>query len=72
MDQNELRNTAYRIASSNSLCASLSTEQLETINDDDLMDLAWEPFENWAAGEMREHIDRMAQDIIDAFSSVVT
>lgn len=72
MNYDELRDKAYRIATANSTCETLSYEDFQNIPDVELEAIYWEPFEHWTAGETREHIDRMAQDIIDAFTSLVT
>jgi len=63
----EVRNAAYEIACSNSLTESITYDELQKISDEDLMAIAWEPFENWDASDLHCHIAQIARAIIDAF-----
>ncbi len=67
MTENEIRDQAYRIATGNSLCATLDYEQTQEISDDDLLSIAWEPFEMFSANDLHSHIAQIADDIIRTF-----
>ena len=71
MTEEELQAQAYIIASSNSLTEALSYNQLQEISDENLVALAWEPFERWTSDELYTHIEQIATDIINAFSGKV-
>lgn len=67
MNKNEIRNKAYVIASSNTLCATLTYDELQEVSDEDIVSIAWQPFENWSASDLHKHIVQIADDIIEAF-----
>lgn len=68
----ELSNKAYRIASSNSLCETLDYDQIQDISDEDLVSIAWEPFQYWNANELHSHISQIADDIINNFKNLTS
>jgi len=72
MTHTELQNKAYIIASSNSLCETLSYDEIQEISDEDLLSIAWEPFEHWSANALHDHIAQIADNIIEAFKENVT
>ena len=63
----EVRDTAYLIATSNTLTDCLNYDEFQDINDEALMKLAWEPLENWSSNLLINHIVQIADAIIDAF-----
>jgi len=71
MTYEELQNKAYLIATGNSLCETLSYQETQDISDEDIMNIVWEPFENWTADDLHSHIAQIASNIIDAFKDEI-
>lgn len=70
-EEKKWRDAAYLVASSNSLCETLTYDQLQEIVDEDLMSVAWEPFENWNASDLHAHIAQIASNVYDAIERAV-
>lgn len=68
LSKNEIRDKAYLIATANSLCETLSYDQFQKVSDEDLMSIVWEPFENWDANKLYNHITQIADSVIYEFS----
>lgn len=69
MNDKELLNIAYGIATSNSLTQEFDYDEFQQI---DCLNFAWEPFENWDESEYSSHIEALADSIFDALISMRT
>ena len=67
MNDNELFNIAYRIATSNCLTQEFDYDEFQQI---ECLDYAWEPFENWDESEYSSHIATLADSIFSALVSM--
>ena len=64
MTKNELRDIAYEIATGNSLCEIYNYEDFQDLSEEELLSVAWEPFEYWPADELASHVCQIAEEII--------
>ena len=71
MRAKKLRDKAWSIAAYNVLCEEVTYDELHSMSDKDLTDIAWEPFEQWSAGELYAHIEQMAESIIREFGGKI-
>lgn len=67
MNDNELLNIAYGIATSNCLTQEFDYDEFQQI---ECLDYAWEPFENWDESEYSSHIEALADSIFNALVSM--
>ena len=67
MNDKELLNIAYGIATSNCLTQEFDYDEFQQI---ECMDYAWEPFENWNESEYSSHIAALADSIFNALVSM--
>lgn len=67
MNDNELLNVSYVIATSNYLTQEFNYDEFQQI---ECLDYAWEPFENWDESRYFSHIETLADSIFDALVSM--
>ena len=67
MNNKEIRDKAYEIATGNHLAEALNFQEFQDISEEDLMNILWEPLEYWTYDMVIEHISQIAENINDAF-----
>lgn len=69
MNDKELLNIAYRIATSNCLTEEFDYDEFQQI---ECLDYTWEPFENWNESKYSSYIKTLANSIFNALVSMRT
>lgn len=71
MPQNVFNDTAYNIATGNSLTKTLNKAEYDALTAEEVYELVWEPLEMLSPEALCEHIEQIVWNIIDAFEYIV-
>ena len=72
MTQEQLEDISYQIATSNFTQAELGFKEYSELDEEGLMAISWQPFEDYNPGEYGDLIEKLANDIQDKFKQFVT
>lgn len=72
MTEKQLKDISYQIATAHFTQEELGFKEYEELDEDGLMEIAWQPFEDYNPGEYGDLIEALADDIQDKFKQFVT